>query len=127
MFEKTRAIALYKRMVNDLIETKQKMEKLDSYDGFDRGFVLVPGRYVNCELIKYLSELAKKDNYNFSTTDVKHDIYGDTATLCVIDNETQEYKESKRFKSDDCFDLFFKPSIEKPTTKILSMEEYKKR
>ncbi len=125
MFEGTRAIVFYKRMLNDLIELKQIREKTGGSDEFNRGYVLVPSKYVNDKLLYNLSELAEKDNYNFSASEVSH-IDGDRAFLCVIDDETPEYKEMKRFEIEESINSFFE-SIEKPACKILYMEDYRKK
>ena len=95
MFEKRRAISIYKQLLKDLEEVKRVMENSEKYDGFDRGYAIVSRKYVNDKLNHYLQELAAKDGYNFNVHDTMNVVDGSKSTMYIIDNESEEFKRKR--------------------------------
>ena len=106
MFNKVRAISIYKQMLADLIETKKLFEENNINPEIDRGIIIISNSNSNKKLIDYLEALASSDNYNFKSSDVLR-ANGEEAVLLSIDNE--------------------KKSKSKRKAKILKMDNYRKK
>ena len=98
MFDRVKAISIYRDLLSDLNEAKELLENRDDYDGIDRGFTII--RKSSVKLLDYLEFFAAADNYNFRSADVLK-ANGEEAVLLSIDNEKKNRGKGKILKLDD--------------------------
>ncbi len=97
MFDRVRAISIYRNLLSNLYETKKLLENRDDYDGIDRGFIII--RKNNKKIVDYLEVFAAVDNYNLKSLEVSKE-NGEKAVLLTIDNEKKS--SDKVLKLGDC-------------------------
>ena len=125
MFERRKAIIFYKRLLDDLIETKEALEDTDDYEDFDIGHLIVPCKDTNKKITQYLSEFASSDNYNFNRYDVQDAFDGSRSILYTIDNETDEHMIREYTEIDKALMSVVYGDLKKGNSKITNIDEYK--
>lgn len=128
MFEKRRAISIYKQLLKDLEKVKRIMKNAEEYDGFDRGYAIVSKKYVNDKLNHYLQKLADKDGYNFNAHDTMNVVDGNISTMYIIDNESEEFKRKREeeLMAQVKASSNYKPK-NKNKSKIIRLDDYRRR
>ena len=121
MFDKVKALLIYKQMKLDLMENRSNFKKWDIYDGIDRGFVAVNIKKSSPKIEKQLDLYAQKDNYSFKSVEVQNNITGELQVLFSIDNED---KEAKRKRMEEI--IKYAMSLDKENDhEIINLEEYR--
>lgn len=92
MFEKQRAKRIYRRLLQDLEETREIYEQCEGYDGCDRGSI-VSSRRPNNKIHRYLIELSEKDGYNYSSSSFMNSLGGGYTTVDSIESKVKVLKK----------------------------------
>lgn len=93
MFDRRKAYIIYNELLDDLIESKKKLQDSNNYDYYiDSGIVIVSKKYSTEKVISYLKKFASNDNYNLTICDVSNSNTGKNLVLFSIDNEPKDLK-----------------------------------
>ena len=101
MFEKRKAILLYKKLLSELAKYNEIMQKNPEYKGIDKGFEILPSASVNDKVIEYLENFVKNDGLNFKVYNILDDKKESTLKMFVISNESLKTLKKEKSKIID--------------------------